>query len=136
MTTTEGLTADQSGDFTLPEVIDWSVLEELALLQKPGSPDLRVRLMTIFLKTSLPLMDGIKTAIIESDRQLLTTSAHTLKSTCLSVGVMRLGAICAELEQLGRDNALHSAGDLPVLAEEQYAAVTAAFRGALEQSST
>jgi len=136
MTTAEDLPATRSGDSIQHAVIDWRVLEELALLQKPGAPDLRVRLMTIFLKTSLPLMDGIKAAIITSDRQLLTTSAHTLKSTCLSLGVMRLGAICAELEQLGRDNALQDAGDLPVLAEEQYAAVTAAFKEALQQSGT
>ena len=115
-------------------VIDWSVLEELALLQKPGAPDLRMRLMTIFLKSSPPLMEGIKAAIIAADRQLLTTSAHTLKSTSLSLGAMKLGAICAELERIGRNSDLQDAGDLPRLAEEQYAAVTAAFREALRQS--
>jgi hypothetical protein len=47
---------------------------------------------------------------------------------------MKLGAICAELEQIGRDNALQDVGDLPMHAEEQYTAVTAAFREALQQS--
>jgi HPt (histidine-containing phosphotransfer) domain-containing protein len=117
-----------------PGVIDWSVLDALAVLQKPGAPDLRVRLMTIFLKTSLPLMEGIRAALISSDRQLLTTSAHTLKSTSLSLGAMTLGAICAELEQIGREDALQDVGDLPELAEEQYAAVIAAFREALQQN--
>jgi HPt (histidine-containing phosphotransfer) domain-containing protein len=134
MTTAEGLPVNRSEDSAQTGAIDWSVLDALSVLQKPGAPDLRVRLMTIFLKTSVPLMDGIKAAIIASDRQLLTTSAHTLKSTCLSLGAMKLGAICAELEQIGRDNALQDMGDLPVLAGEQYAAVTAAFREALQQS--
>lgn len=136
MTTAEGLLPNHSEDTAQQGVVDWSVLDALSVLQKPGTPDLRVRLMTIFLKSSLPLMDGIKAGINESDRQLLTTSAHTLKSTCLSLGAMRLGAICAELEQIGRDNVLHNAGDLPVQAEEQYAAVIAAFREALQQSVT
>lgn len=90
--------------------------------------------MTLFLKSSLPLMEGIKAAIIASDRQLLTMSAHTLKTTCLMIGAMKLAAICAGLEQVGRGNALKDAGDLPLLAVEQYAAVTAAFREALQWS--
>ena len=134
MTTAEDLSVNRCGDSARQSAIDWSVLDALAVLQKPGKPDLRVRLMTIFLKSSPPLMEGIKAAIIASDRLLLTTSAHTLKSTCLSLGAMKLGANCAELEQIGRDNALQDAGDLPIQAEEQYAAVTAAFIEALQQS--
>jgi len=85
--------------------IDWSVLDALKVLQKPNSPDLRLRLMTMYLKSSPPLMEGIRTAISNSDSQLLTTSAHTLKSTSLSLGAMKLGVICAQLEQIGRDDA-------------------------------
>lgn len=113
--------------------VDWSVLEALKVLQKPGAPDLRQRLMNMYLKSSPPLMEGIKTAIINSDDQLLTTAAHTLKSTSLSLGAMKLGALCAELEQIGRDKALEKAGDIPKLAEEQHSAVIAAFKEALQQ---
>lgn len=134
MTTAEDIPANRSEISTQQGAIDWSVLDALALLQKPGTPDLRLRLMTIFLKSSLPLMEGIKAAIVASDRQLLTISAHTLKTACLSLGAMKLGAICAELEQIGRDNALQDVGDIPMQAEEQYTAVTAAFREALLQS--
>ena len=134
MTTTESLPENLAGDSDQQDAIDWSVLDALAVLQKPGAPDLRIRLMTVFLRTSLPLMEAIRGAVIASDRQLLTTSAHTLKSTCLSLGAMKLGAICAELEQIGRDDALQNAGDLPMQADEQYAAVTAAFREALLRS--
>jgi HPt (histidine-containing phosphotransfer) domain-containing protein len=134
MTTADELSANRSENSTQQGAIDWSVLDALALLQKPGAPDLRVRLMTIFLKTSLPLMEGIRTAIVASDRKLLTTSAHTLKSTSLSLGAMKLGAICAVLEQIGRDNALQDTGDIAMRVEEQYTAVTAAFREALQKS--
>ncbi|HTP65519.1 MAG TPA: Hpt domain-containing protein [Geobacteraceae bacterium] len=116
--------------------IDWSVLDALKVLQKPNSPDLRLRLMTMYLKSSPPLMEGIRTAISNSDSQLLTTSAHTLKSTSLSLGAMKLGVICAQLEQIGRDDALQDAGELPRLAEEQHAAVMTAFRDALQKSAS
>lgn len=134
MTNAEDIPTKRSGNSAQQGAVDWNVLDELAVLQRPGTQDLRVRLMTIFLKSSLPLMEGIEAAIIASDRQLLTTSAHTLKTACLSIGAMKLGAICAELEQVGRHNALQDAGDLPLLAAEQYSAVTAAFREALQQS--
>jgi len=121
-------------DANLEDAIDWSVLDALKLLQKPGAPDLRLRLMTMYLKSSPPLVAGIRTAIINSDSQLLTTSAHTLKSTSLSLGAMKLGAICAELEQIGRDKALQNAGDLSRKAEEQHAAVVSAFEEAIRLS--
>ena len=116
--------------------IDWSVLDELKALQKPGAPDLCIRLMTIYLKSSHPLMEKIRTAINFSDSQLLMTAAHTLKSTSLSVGALKLGAICAELEQIGRDNALQKVGDLPEQAEEQYEAVISSFKEIVQQSGS
>jgi len=116
--------------------IDWSVLDALKVLQKPGAPDLRLRLMSMFLKSSPPLIEGIRTAITNYDSHLLTTSAHTLKSTSLSLGAMKLGSTCAKLEQIGRDNNLQDAGELPGLAEEQHAAVMTAFSEALRQSGT
>ena len=132
MAAAEDLLANHSGNYAQQGAIDWSVLDALAVIQKPGTQDLRARYMTLFLKSSLPLMEGIKDAIIASDRQLLTMSAHTLKTTCLMIGAIKLAAICAELEQVGRDKAFQEAGNLPMLALEQYAAVTAAFREALQ----
>jgi len=122
-----------SGASAKQDAVDWSVLESLAVLQKPGTPDLRTRLITIYLKSSPALMEGIKTAFITADAPLLTTSAHTLKSSSLSLGAIRLGTLCAELENIGRANALQDAGDLLILVEELYAAVTAVFRDALRQ---
>ena len=115
------------------DAIDWSALETLTAIQKPGKQDLRVRYMTLFLRSSMALMEGIKEALIASDKQLLTESAHTLKTTCLMIGTMKLADTCARLEQIGRGNALQDAGDLPILAVEQYEEVTAAFREALQR---
>ncbi len=119
----------------MEDAVDWRVLDDLRVLQKPGAPDLCLRLITMFLKSSPPLMEKIRTAALSSDAQLLTTSAHTLKSTCLSLGAMRLGAICAELEQIGRNNALHELGGLVREAEGQFTAVSSAFKKVLQQSA-
>jgi HPt (histidine-containing phosphotransfer) domain-containing protein len=134
MTRAEDFPAKHSGNAVQQDAMDWSVLDAFTMLQKPGTQDLRVRLMTIFLKSSQPQMEGIKAAIIASDRELLTISAHTLKTACLSIGAIKLGAICAKLEQIGRFQDLQDVGDLPTLAVEQYEAVTAAIGEALLQS--
>jgi HPt (histidine-containing phosphotransfer) domain-containing protein len=123
--------AEVSEASNIQDIVDWSVLESLTMLQKPGTTDLRSRLISIYLKSSPALMDRIKTALITADAPLLTTSAHTLKSSSLSLGAIRLGTLCAELEKIGRTNALLDAGQQLILIEEQYAAVTALFRNAL-----
>ncbi len=129
--------ADIPSNLSVPvpgDAIDWSVLDALQILQKPGAPDLRLRLMTMYLNSSAKLMEGIRTALDNSDVQLLTTSAHTLKSTSLSLGAMKLGAICAKLEIIGRNNTLEEVGDLRMQAEEQYGAVISIFKEVLRQS--
>jgi HPt (histidine-containing phosphotransfer) domain-containing protein len=69
-----------------------------------------------------------------ADGPSLALAAHSLKSSSLSVGAIGVGSLCAELEQIGRNNTLHKAGDLLSRAEAQYAAVHAAFIDALQQS--
>jgi HPt (histidine-containing phosphotransfer) domain-containing protein len=114
-------------------VIDWSVLGVLEGLRKPGEPDSRIPLINIYLKFSSEIMKHIRTAFRTCDGQLLETSAHSLKSSSMSMGATGFGALCGELERIGRRNALPETGDLLHRAEEQYAAVTVALKEALQQ---
>jgi HPt (histidine-containing phosphotransfer) domain-containing protein len=117
------------------DAIDWSVLDSMKLLQQPGKPDLLKQLMTIYLTSSPPLMEGIRSAIASRDREALMHAAHSLKSSSLSLGATGLGETCASLEQMGKAGSM---GDAPALlnrAETQFAAVTSAFRQALEQDA-
>ncbi|NVN91761.1 MAG: Hpt domain-containing protein [Desulfuromonadales bacterium] len=114
--------------------IDWSALDSLRVLQKPGKPDLRKQLMSVYLSSSPTLMDNIKTAVTTMDGQALMQAAHALKSSSVSIGAKVFGTTCSELEQLGRINSL---GDVPALAqraEYEFAAVCSAFREALQQN--
>lgn len=114
--------------------IDWSVLDALKVLQRPGKPDVRSRLLTIYLTSQPALMEGIKTAVKEDDGPSLAATAHSMKSSSRNVGAMIFGETCAELEQLGRTNSLENAPALLIRAENEFAAVCFAFQEALEQT--
>jgi HPt (histidine-containing phosphotransfer) domain-containing protein len=121
-----------NGDSMKNGVIDWSVLEDYLAFRKPGGPDPRKRIISIYLDSSPALMDAIKTAISGANGTLLSKSAHSLKSCSMQVGAGGLGSLCAELERMGRECAIIEAKDLVVQVETLYAAVTAAIRDALQ----
>lgn len=135
MTSTTTIRPDDPGQKIHRDAIDWSILDSMKLLQQPGKPDLRKQLMTLYLNSSPNLMEGIRHAITSRDGETLMHAAHSLKSSSLSLGATGLGEICSSLEQLGRANALEDAPALLDQAETQFAAVTSAFRQAVEQDA-
>jgi HPt (histidine-containing phosphotransfer) domain-containing protein len=117
------------------DAVDWSVLDSLRILQQPGKPDLRKKLMTVYLDSSPGLMEGIRSAIASRNGEALGNCAHSLKSSSMSLGATGLGEICSRLEQLGRAGSLDEAPELLERAETRFTAVTSAFRRALEQDA-
>jgi len=113
--------------------IDWSVLDAFAAFRKPGGQDPRVRLMTVYLQSSPSLMEALRAALTAGDAPALTKAAHALKSSSAGIGATGFARICAELEQLGRVNALQDVPALLEQAEREFVAVCAAFQEALEQ---
>lgn len=130
MTTT---TDPGNGDSMQKSVIEWSVLDELLAFRKPGGPDPRRRIITIYLDSAPKLMEAIKTAINAADGTLVFKSAHALKSSSMNVGALGLGSLCAELERLGKADSIEEAKKLFDCVETLYAAVTAALQDASEQ---
>lgn len=135
MTPPTAIRPDDSGRDTQRGAIDWSILNSMKMLQQPGKPDPRIRLMNLYLTTSPPLMEGIRSAIASRDGEALMNAAHSLKSSSMSLGATGLGEICASLEQLGSANALEDAPAHLNRAEAQFAAVTSAFQQAMEQDA-
>lgn len=115
-----------------PGAVDWSVLDALKVLQKPGKPDVCRTLMTIYLNSLPAQMESIKAAAKELDVKTLMDAAHSMKSSSMSIGAVVFGKTCAELEQLGRSNNLEKVPALLIRAEIEFAAACSAFRDALE----
>ncbi len=114
------------------EAIDWSVLDALKVLQRPGKPDVQKWLIGSYLISAPPLLESATTAVKLSDGEALMMAAHTLKSSSLTIGAMAFGATCSELEQLGRADTLENASALLNRAENEFAAVCSSLRAALE----
>jgi len=122
-----------NGNTTKKSVIEWSVFDEFLAFRKPGTPDPRRRIITIYLDSAPMLMEAIRTAINESDGTLLAKAAHSLKSSSMNVGAKEIGSLCAELEQTGKAGSMDEAKNLAERLETQYATVTAALKDALQQ---
>jgi HPt (histidine-containing phosphotransfer) domain-containing protein len=128
------MATDNSVDSGQSDAIDWSILDSLRVLQKPGKPDLRKMLMTVYLDSSPALMNSLIAAATAADGQALMQSAHALKSSSVSIGALTFGKTCSEIEQCGRARSLEDVPALAKRAEYEFDAVCSAFRDALEQN--
>jgi HPt (histidine-containing phosphotransfer) domain-containing protein len=125
-----------SGDDQDCGVIDWSVLDAFQSIRKPGGPDLRRHIMNVFLNSSPALMDGIRAAFSASDGETLAKAAHSLKSSSMNVGAVKVGAVCKELERIGKTGELGEHTVLLARIQAEYAAVETAFREELGGSGS
>ncbi len=92
-------------------LIDLEKLEQLRTLEaREPKKGLVSRLLGSFLDTSPLRLDGIQQAVAACDDRQLQDLAHTLKGSSSSVGAVRVAAICADLERLGKDRALDEGG--------------------------
>jgi HPt (histidine-containing phosphotransfer) domain-containing protein len=114
-------------------VIDWGVLGTLEAYRGPEDPDPRIKLITLYLKFSSELVELVKKAIRASDGPSLASAAHSLKSSSLSMGAKKLGALCRELELVGRAGVPREAADLLNRIEEYHIELTKALKEALQR---
>jgi histidine phosphotransfer protein HptB len=86
-------------------VLDQSVLDEL-LETTGGDADFVRDLVETYLADAPAQLEGIDAAITANDADALVRPAHTLKSSSVTLGAMRLGEISRTLEMTGRTGAL------------------------------
>ena len=86
--------------------IDQSVLEGLRELQEEGEPDILKELIELFLADVPPQLKALREAEEREDAQSVERIAHTLKESSSHRGAIRMAAICAELEEIGRSGDL------------------------------
>jgi len=117
------------------DIIEWSVLDALLALRKPGAPDPRRRVIAIYIDSAPKLMETILASFAGSDSASLKKAAHSLKSASMNVGAKGLGNICAALERIAMEGTLYGGGELIEKAETSYKAVMASLEEALRSMS-
>jgi HPt (histidine-containing phosphotransfer) domain-containing protein len=84
-------------------VLDVSMLESLAALQREGEADLARDVAQAFLEAAPKRLGSLRGALRRKDVPTLERHAHTLKASAGMVGALRLSALCAELEERAGD---------------------------------
>lgn len=83
--------------------IDEKALKAIETLQRPGKPDLLVRIVGLF-KTETPkTLASMVEGIDSMDMEAVRVAAHTLKSSSAYVGALDLSERCKELERAAHD---------------------------------
>jgi HPt (histidine-containing phosphotransfer) domain-containing protein len=113
-----------------PDTLDLAVLASLRELQETGEPDIVAEIGGLFLEHAPQKLSAIIDAAERKDPRGLQMAAHSLKSSSVYVGAMRLSALCKELEEMGRSGSTEGV-------EEKARDLTAEFmraKAALEEA--
>ena len=91
-----------ANDVVAARAIDLARIEDLRELDESGGMGLAHELIDIFLTTAADAGGQVRSAIQQGDSEALARFAHSLKSSTLNVGAVRLSGFYKKLEELGR----------------------------------
>lgn len=116
------------------EHLDLSVLAELRELQEEGEPDLLRELIELFLTDVPARLVALREAVRADDAHSVQRIAHTLKGSCGNMGAVRMAAVCAELEEIGRSEDLQAAMEQTSRLDEEFGCIRTAFEEELSKN--
>jgi HPt (histidine-containing phosphotransfer) domain-containing protein len=88
------------------------VVAQLKQLACPRKPQFFSDLVKRYAADSEKYLNKLHVAIQESDSEALGEQAHALKGSSRTVGAVRVGEICAELEAIGKGGTVEGAAAL------------------------
>ena len=106
---------DTAADDQDDPVLDRGVLDRIRALQQPNAPSVLAQVIGVYLEDSPVMIEELKQALQRGDIEVLTETAHSLKSSSANLGVSRLSSLCKELELWGKKG---SPEDLAALVEQ------------------
>ena len=109
------------------KVIDWSVLDNLRMLQEEGQEDFVQSMIDLYVKTTPQLLASIHTAIALGNPTELQHAAHTLKGNSNSLGATQVADLSKRLEMIGRSGTVDGAVELNEELARAYARVAQEF---------
>lgn len=110
-----------------PNAMDWNRLEALRPLQRPGKPDVIQQMVQTYLKNADALMQALNGALARQDHELMTRSAHSLKSAAATIGASGLSQLAADMEATFRNGQFDLAANLILRCEASHNAACRAL---------
>ena len=92
--------------------IDQVVLNTLRELQTEGRPDILLRIINAYLKSSESLVLTIQEALKADKHDAMKKAAHSLKSSSANVGALHLSSLSKELEMWNKNYTFENMTDL------------------------
>ena len=96
-------------------VIEETALQRLQELDPTGESHLVQNLIELFHKGTPEMLEKIRHSIHQNDLQAASKAAHALRSSCTSLGALRMAELCWRIE---RNSSTISAQDLQRVADQ------------------
>jgi PAS domain S-box-containing protein len=119
-------TSLEAGRETDDDVIDQAAIQRLEELAG-GDKAFLIEFIDTFLDGAPKMVEDLKQSLDDRDAGTLRRVAHTLKSDCAALGASRLSALCKELEDLGKNQALDDAPEKVDLLELEFEPIKTAL---------
>lgn len=84
-------------------LIDENALRAIEALQRPGKPDLLLRIVDLFKAETPKILASLTEGVDSMDMEAVRVAAHTLKSSSAYVGAIDLSERCRELERAAHE---------------------------------
>jgi two-component system sensor histidine kinase/response regulator len=107
--------------------VDWTVVDDLRMLQMEGEPDFVEEMVALFLQETPALLDAVRQSLAESSPASLRRATHTLKGNCNSIGAARMGALSLDLEKIGKEETTQGAAAIFAELEHEFENASKAF---------
>ena len=104
----------------LGEGMDAAVLDNLRVLQDRAAPGLLQKLITLFLTDAPAQLVAVRGAVEQQQALALAQLAHALRGAAANMGARGMAATCAQLEALGRSDAMDQAPLLVTRLEAEF----------------
>ncbi|MBK7715687.1 MAG: response regulator [Gemmatimonadetes bacterium] len=102
-------------DADSPEGIDATILDDIMAVSPSGGTALVRELIDLFFGEVPARVEHMRAGIAAHDPSPVMRAAHAMKGGASNLGALRLSALCAEMERLGREGNL--AGAAPLIGE-------------------
>jgi CheY-like chemotaxis protein/HPt (histidine-containing phosphotransfer) domain-containing protein len=107
--------------------IDPSVMETLRLLKTPGQPDPLPLLIDEYVGAAQNRLEELQTAVIDRNKNVIETAAHSLRGSSAGIGAMRLASLSAELEEGIRNGSFNESAAVLSQMDEEFLLVKTAL---------